>query len=68
MRFEIQIAMDNQAFEAGVGLELARILDELAGKVEQVGSVDELMTPIRLRDYNGNRVGFAVAQDAEVPA
>ena len=62
MRYEIHIAMSNAAFEEGAGSEVARILRELADKVEPM-EIEELAIPARLRDYNGNRVGFGVAQE-----
>jgi hypothetical protein len=57
MKFEVQIATDNAAFEEGCGYEVARILRELADRVEE----SELRNGdlLRLRDVNGNRVGYA---------
>lgn len=60
MRFELHIGVDNAAFEGEDREdEIARILSELAGRI---GSDTRLVPeqPIRLRDINGNRVGFAV--------
>jgi len=60
MKFEINISVDNAAFEGeGREEELARILSELAGSL----ATDTRLVPdepIRLRDYNGNRVGYAI--------
>lgn len=54
----IEIEMNNAAFEDAPEREVARILRELADRVEVrgVGSVDE----VRLRDINGNSVGGVV--------
>lgn len=57
MRFELHIGTDNAAFEDGPGPEIARILRELADLVEDDLPPDHV---VRLRDVNGNRVGFAV--------
>lgn len=49
----VQIETTNDAFFDDRGAETARILRELADKIEN--GADEVM----LRDYNGNRVGTA---------
>jgi hypothetical protein len=51
--FSLTIETDNAAFDPDAGAELARILAELAGKL------DPLPGPAsgRLRDVNGNTVG-----------
>jgi hypothetical protein len=61
MRYEVHIGMSNAAFEDDdPGFEVARLLRELADEVEG-RSLAGLQQPVRLRDYNGNRVGFGVA-------
>lgn len=52
MRAVLTVEMDNAAFEADPRSELARILRELAKRV-QAGAGD----PIPVFDLNGNRVG-----------
>jgi len=54
---KIEIQTDNAAFSEGGGYEVARILRELATKIE--GGHDG---PIPLMDINGNRVGVARGQ------
>lgn len=49
----VQIETTNDAFFDDRGAEAARILRELADKIE--AGADEVI----LRDYNGNRVGTA---------
>jgi hypothetical protein len=49
--FNVKISTGNAAFEDNAGTELARILRELADKL------DNGETTGILRDYNGNRVG-----------
>ena len=55
--FRIEIQTDNAAFDPDPGPELARILRELAARLDD--GVD-LAEPIRLRDINGNTVGSAL--------
>ncbi len=52
MKAKIEIEMSNAAFEEAPASELARILRELANRVE--GDGDELGL---IRDINGNTVG-----------
>jgi len=54
--FSLNLVMDNAAFEESPCGELGRILTELAGDV-QAG--DFAMGRVKLRDINGNTVGFA---------
>lgn len=68
MKFTVHISTDNAAFhpvsedeEFRPGPEVARILRELADQVEYSQLVPGV--PIRLRDYNGNRVGYAELVD-----
>ncbi len=55
MKLKIEIKMDNAAFGETNGLEVSRILTQLAGKVDyerlNVGDA------IACMDANGNRVG-----------
>lgn len=56
MKLKVTIEMDNAAFEDQAGSECARILRDVADKLEgrDMVSTGELFTT---RDYNGNRVG-----------
>lgn len=55
LKFNVEIDTDNAAFDdAGIASEIARILRELATRLEQ-GHLDEIL----LRDFNGNTVGKA---------
>lgn len=60
MRFEIHIGVENAAFQGEDREdELGRILAELAGRLaSDTRLVPE--QPLRLRDINGNHVGFAL--------
>lgn len=51
-KFKLEIVTDNAAFEEGPATELARILRDLANRVEQDGEFDGVV-----RDINGNVVG-----------
>ena len=51
MDFKLVVNMDNAAFDRGDGRELARILREIANKVQD-GKTDG-----RAMDVNGNKVG-----------
>ena len=53
MNARITINMDNAAFEDLLGSELARILRDLADRIEDGDLADRIV----LRDYNGNTVG-----------
>ena len=56
--FKLTLEMSNAAFvDAGEANELARILRELADRLEDSPLVDG--DEYRLRDYNGNTVGKA---------
>ena len=53
---QIEIKTDNAAFdEPDTDTEVARILRELADKIESVGLDD-----MSLRDFNGNTVGSVI--------
>jgi hypothetical protein len=62
--FTVTFDTDNAAFSEDSGgdmsQEIARILRNLAGKVEENSLVEGVEQ--RIRDINGNRVGFAVLQ------
>ena len=55
MTFSLEITCNNAAFEEGAHLEVARILRELADRLE----ADETIKQLKLRDVNGNTVGTA---------
>ena len=56
MKFKLTITMDNAAFEdANNGYEVARILRELANRIE--GMELTRGDSLSLRDSNGNTVG-----------
>ena len=63
--FSVMFSTDNAAFSEDCGgnmcQEIARILKDLADKIEENGLVEDVVQ--RIRDINGNRVGFAVLQD-----
>lgn len=62
MDFSVQFCTDNAAFADGdAGYEIARILRDLADKIEENGLVEGVVQ--RIRDINGNRVGYAVLQE-----
>lgn len=55
MSFKLTIKTDNAAFKDAAGIEVARILRELADKVEDWPGKNKFT--IGLRDGNGNKVG-----------
>jgi hypothetical protein len=58
MRFRVQFATTNSAFDGGDRpLEIARILRALADRIEAEGIAPSAV--IQLRDINGNGVGNA---------
>lgn len=57
MKLRITIAMDNEAFEPTAGTEAARILRDLADKIEISNLTDGYDRKVNLRDINGNTVG-----------
>ena len=64
MLFRLAIECDNAAFEAGnEGMEVARILRELADRVESRGDFEGCA--FRLMDFNGNGVGYASTLDGD---
>lgn len=54
MKLEIQIDMDNDAFESSRGEEAARILRQIAQRLEEPYASEGSFF---VRDINGNRVG-----------
>lgn len=61
--FNVMFSTDNAAFSDGnMCQEIARILKDLADKIEENGLIEDVVQ--RIRDINGARVGFAVLQDA----
>lgn len=65
-KFEVVICTDNAAFDEGYvpGAEVARILRTLADQVEGELTGEDAQI-FRLRDLNGNRVGFASYTEGE---
>ncbi len=61
MAFSITIKTDNAAFEGDAGPEVARILREIAGRIENGD------TRVPCRDINGNLVGTAVLSEGDGP-
>ena len=57
MKLRIEIVMDNAAFDPESGTKAARILRELAGRLDGENLQWRDLRP--LRDINGNRVGEA---------
>ena len=55
--FTLKISTDNEAFTNDAGLEIARILRNLADKVESWPGANDFS--IGLRDFNGNKIGSA---------
>ncbi len=67
MRVTITIDTDNAAFaDDNIGAETARILRDLADKVEGTNFVSTYDRRLKLRDINGNTVGLMEAIDPEV--
>jgi hypothetical protein len=63
--FTVMFKTDNAAFDGDAGgPEVARILRDLAGLIEECGLVEGAVQ--RVKDINGHRVGFAVLQEGEV--
>lgn len=61
MKAKITVDLDNAAFEGEPATELARILHDTAQRLE-----DDDLPPWRLRDSNGNAVGwFSVESEAK---
>lgn len=73
MEFTLTVRLGNAAFEDAAGLELARILSEVADAVNAVpvadGSPEALADVLRhtrsVFDVNGNRVGgYKISEEA----
>lgn len=60
MKLEVTMDMGNAAFEDQPASEAARILRDLADRLEDGGEVGAVL---RLCDYNGNQVGQAVVKE-----
>ena len=56
MKYYLKLYLENDAFAEGAGPEVARILRELAERVEGY-SFTNAPTRFPVRDINGNRVG-----------
>jgi hypothetical protein len=62
IQFRLQIACDNAAFEDNMGGELARILREVASRIERG---EDCGSFVNVRDINGNVVGsFALKSES----
>jgi hypothetical protein len=59
-KFIIEIETDNDAFYDNAAPEVCRILKQFIAKYE-----DGLPERVKLRDFNGNTVGFAEYQEEE---
>ena len=59
MKFTLEITCDNAAFGDDRNAELARILTQLAERIDAGVLVDSLV----LRDINGNKVGIAALHE-----
>ena len=65
-RFEMTFSTDNDAFADGNrAREIARILTDISNRLRMEGMSAFEGGVIRLRDYNGNRVGFATCEAGE---
>ena len=53
---KLKINTENQAFDQAEGQEVARILRDLANRLEHLDKLQESQLP--LRDLNGNTVGY----------
>lgn len=62
--FTLILNADNAAFDGNASGEIARILTEVADKIRAEGGAAFDGGVIRLRDFNGNRVGFATMEAA----
>jgi len=58
MNFTLELNCNNAAFDEDLNAEVARILREVADRIE----ADETLYKFPLRDINGNRVGEAAFQ------
>ena len=57
MRISIEINTENAAFADNENQEIARILQDLANKINHSYPISENEIQ-SLRDYNGNKIGF----------
>ena len=65
MKATIEVNLDNDVFQLGGGLELARILRVLAGDIEYNNACN-LGSYIAMIDVNGNKVGeFEIVKDED---
>lgn len=55
MTFRVEIETDNDAFRGSRNRELRRLLRDVCDRLSELEPGDRL----KLRDVNGNRVGFA---------
>lgn len=53
----LNVQLDNEAFAECGGIEVARILREIARHVEPLSDVQQSTGPKSVRDFNGNKCG-----------
>ena len=63
MKVKISIDIENAAFSGDPGVEVARILRELATRVADNPTYPDDWEAPRLRDINGNAVGEVLIDD-----
>lgn len=63
LQFKLGINLSNAAFESPY--ELARILRELADRIEDQSSFDDCLGNVSIRDINGNYVGMMTIGEGE---
>jgi len=64
MKFKIEINTDNSAFSDMEGGEVARILRGVSRTVEETSGESFNDYAVSLFDVNGNKVGFALIEEA----
>ena len=57
MKIKIEIDLNNAAFQPGPGMELSRILGNLADRIQFWSDAGKILDPFKLTDSNGNTVG-----------
>lgn len=65
MKLILNLAMDNEAFSDRPGAEAARILRELAERLERELTDPQAIGRMNLRDINGNTCGAAFISDCD---
>ena len=60
MKLDLTLSIENAAFEGvNLGFEIADILKQYARKIEDIVEGDEKDLEKKLRDSNGNTIGYA---------